>query len=114
MKINLVFCLSNRMQNISHPSMRKKNNIDLLKQIMLQNGYPVKMLNHFLYNTHTPRPINYPHNNPNDTTTNRVANNDMYSRVVIKPGGSRKQICGHPVYFKKTKSYFNKFYISLS
>lgn len=49
-KINLVIALRNRIKRISHHTLLEKN-LNLLKNILKQNSYPINMINRLLYNT---------------------------------------------------------------
>nr|CAI5842688.1 unnamed protein product [Callosobruchus analis] len=53
MKRNLVLALKNRVLGVSHPRYRKES-LDTLKALLVENSYPTKYLNFLLYNLYHP------------------------------------------------------------
>nr|CAI5832331.1 unnamed protein product [Callosobruchus analis] len=53
MKRNLVLALKNRVLGVSHPRHRKES-LDALKALLVENSYPVKYINLLLYNLFHP------------------------------------------------------------
>ncbi|XP_044761653.1 uncharacterized protein LOC123318931 [Coccinella septempunctata] len=57
-KVNLVLGLKNRIRRIAHPSLRTQN-LEILFQLMLENGYPRGLLNRLIHSsTHSGQPRN--------------------------------------------------------
>lgn len=73
MKINLVMALRNRIQKISHASLRE-NNINKLFQILVNNSYPPKLMRKLLYS-------NREHNVTVNHTNNGLNNNDNSPKI---------------------------------
>lgn len=65
-KINMVTGLKNRIQRISHPTLKEKN-MKLLYQLMLENGYPKNLLKKLIHNSSN---SGQPQNNDEIASTN--------------------------------------------
>lgn len=88
MKINLVLALKDRVIRLSHPFFRNKDLITL-KNILIENSYPIHLVNKMLFNT-----INETHNNNNvvqnsNTEINNILQNHNDGNV---PDGSINEV----------------------